>query len=175
MSKPNCDKPNRRAILQLVPSVTLASAAAAASAASGCAALAGEETIEAYVMVYPSESGSFWGWTEYNMDDVSEDQAASLERVLLRVPESVGNLRFVTSLLAEAVTPTARTEVARGGDFPPDDTMAPLEIIYEGDLQPLIDRDNQKIRIEWSGTMDTSYPIPEEGIRVDALIVIEVL
>lgn len=172
MSKTASDKPNRRAILQLVPSVTLASAAAATS---GCAALLGEETIEAYVMVYPSDSGTFWGWTEYNMDDVPEDQGATLERVLLRVPENVGDLRFVTSLLAEAVTPTARTEVARGGDFPANDTMAPLEITYDGDLQPLIDRDNQKIRIEWSGTMDTSYPIPEEGIRVDALIVIEVL
>ena len=160
----------RRQLIRIFPS-----AAAAAAAASSCAALVGEETIEAFVVVYKSDSGTFWGWTEYNLDEpVDEDQGATLERVLLRAPSGVSDLRFIVSLLAEVVTPEARTPVAQGGDFPKNDTMAALEVLFDGNLRPLFP-DGKKIRIEWSGTVDTTYDFPPEGIRVDALIVIEVL
>ncbi|NUP05864.1 MAG: hypothetical protein HOW73_07385 [Polyangiaceae bacterium] len=161
----------RRQVLRLFPSL----AAAMAAGAAGCAALAGEETIEAFVVVNHTDSGSFWGWTEYELDEpADEDQGATLERVLLRAPDGVGDLRFITSLLAEVVTPEARTPVAQGSDFPQNDTMAPLEVLFDGNLRPLFP-DGKKIRIEWSGTIDTAYVFPAEGIRVDALIVIEVL
>lgn len=163
----------RREILRILPSVAAASAGVVAS--TGCAALAGEETIEAFVTVYNGGNGSFWGWTEYSLDEPADpDQGATLERVLLRAPEGVTDLRFITSLLAEVVTPESRTPVAQATSFPENDTMAPLEVLFDGDLRPLFP-DGQNIRIEWSGTIDTTYQFPPDGIRVDALIVIEIL
>lgn len=162
----------RRQVLRLFP--TLA-AAAAAKATAGCAALAGEETIEAFVVVQKTDSGSFWGWTEYNLDEPADpDQGATLERVLLRAPDGVNDLRFLTSLYAEIVNAETRTLVAQATSFPANDTMAPLDVLYDGDLRPLFP-DGKTIRIEWTGTIDMTYEFPAEGIRVDALIVIEVL
>ncbi|MBK8941732.1 MAG: hypothetical protein IPM79_30065 [Polyangiaceae bacterium] len=159
----------RRQVLRLFPTF------AAAAAAQGCAALAGEETIEAFVVVTKTDSGSFWGWTEYNLDEPADpDQGATLERVLLRAPEGVDDLRFLTSLFAEVVNAESRTLVAQSTSFPANDTMAPLDILYDGDLRPLFP-DGKTIRIEWSGTIDLAYEFPPEGIRVDALIVIEIL
>ncbi len=163
----------RRDIIRFVP----AAAGGAAVGTAGCASLLGEETIEAFVIVYNDGSGTgyFWGWTEYHLDEpASPEQGAQLKRVLLRAPEGVGDLRFIQSLLAEAVTPEARTPVAEGSNFPANDTMAALDVLYEDNLRPLFP-DGQTIRIEWSGTIDVTYPFPADGIQVDALIVIEVL
>ncbi|MBL8740560.1 MAG: hypothetical protein JNK04_05690, partial [Myxococcales bacterium] len=149
--------------------------AAALPGLVGCRALAGEETIEAHVVVKRTDSGTFAGWSEYKLDSpAAEDEGAILKRVLLRAPEGVPDLTFITSLLGEAVTPTERTPIVSGSSFPKDDTMAALDVLYEDDLRPFFP-DGQKIRIEWSGTVDLAYPFPPEGIKVDALITVEVL
>jgi len=146
------------------------------SLSGGCAAIAGEETIDAFVMVHGGGNGSFFGWTEYSLDEPADpEQGATLERVMLKVPPGVTDLRFITSLLAEVVTPAVRTPVAQGSNFPPSDTIAPLDIIFDGDLRPLFSDDATTIRIEWSGTIDTTFVFPPEGIRVDAQIILEVL
>lgn len=168
----------RRQILRIMPAAAAGTATAVASAAltGGCAALAGEETIDAFVIVKGGGDGRFAGWTEYNLDEPADpDQGATLERVLLRAPEGVTDLRFITSLLAEVVSGDVRTPVATGGDFPAADNIAKLDVIYDGDLRPLFSADAQKIRIEWSGTIDTTFVFPEDGIRVDASIILEIL
>lgn len=170
---PDVRKLLRREMIRLVP----AAAATGAMGTAGCASLLGEETIEAFVVVYNDGSGTgyFWGWTEYHLDEpASPDQGATLKRVLLRAPDGVSDLRFIQNLLAEAVTPEVRTPVAQGGNFPANDTMASLDVLYEDNLRPLFP-DGQTIRIEWSGTIDVTYQFPPDGIQVDALIVIEVL
>ncbi len=142
----------------------------------GCAALAGEETIDAFFNVRGSDS-DFAGWTEYNFDEAPDaDQAATLERVMLNAPAGVPDLTFITSLLAEAVQPDGtRTKLAIAGTFPKNDTIAPLDVVFDGNLRPLLYPDGRKLRIEWHGTFDTSYPLPEGGVRVEAQIVIEIL
>lgn len=169
----------RRQLLSLLPATALPAAGFGASVAvgglAGCRALAGEETIEAHVVVKRNDSGTFAGWSEYKLDSpAGEDEGAILKRVLLRAPDGVADLTFITSLLGEAVTPTLRTPIVSGEGFPANDTMAALEVLYDDDLRPFFP-DGQKIRIEWSGTIDLAYPFPAEGIRVDALITVEVL
>jgi len=162
----------RRQVLSLVPATALAGIA---GASSGCRALAGEETIEAHLVIKRNDSGTFFGWSEYKLDSpAAPDEGALLKRVLLRAPEGIGDLTFITSLLGEAVTPTERTPIVQGADFPQNDTMASLEVLYDDDLRPFFP-DGQKIRIEWSGTIDTAYPYPDAGIEVTALITVEVV
>jgi hypothetical protein len=161
-------RPSRRDLLKLGSS-------ALAGTAVGCKALLGEETIEAFIDVYDSSSGKVSGYSEYELGvEAGPDDGALLKRVLLRAPDGVPNLRFIQSLYGEAVTPSARTPLVEGGDFPEDDTMAALDILYEDDLQPFFP-DGKKIRIEWTGTIDLTYAFPPEGLRVTALIVVEVI
>ncbi len=160
----------RRQLLSLLPAAALPFAGLA-----GCRALAGEETIEAHVVVKRNDSGTFAGWSEYKLDSpAGADEGAILKRVLLRAPDGVADLTFITSVLGEAVTPTDRTPIVSGEGFPANDTMAALDVLYDDDLRPFFP-DGQKIRIEWSGTIDLAYPFPAEGIRVDALITVEVI
>lgn len=161
----------RRQVLSLLPTIALPGA----GILTGCRALAGEETIEAHVVVKRNDSGNFAGWSEYKLGSpAAEDEGAILKRVLLRAPDGIPDLTFITSLLGEAVTPTERTPIVSGEGFPQNDTMAALEVLYEDDLRPFFP-DGQKIRIEWSGTIDLAYPFPAEGIKVEALITVEVL
>ena len=160
-------RPSRRQFIKIVP-LTLTGSLV------GCKALLGEETIEAFIDVFHSSSGNFSGFTEYELgSEAGPDDGAILKRVLLRAPDGTPNLRFITSLFGEAVTPTERTPLVEGGDFPEDDNMAALDVLYDDNLRPFFP-DGKKIRVEWSGTLDVNYPFPPEGLRVDALIVIEV-
>ncbi len=167
-------KPTRREILRYAPGGAAAIFGVSAGASS-CASLLGEETIEAFIDVNHTGSGNFWGFTEYELESAApEDQGAILKRVLLRAPSDANNLRFITSLFGEAVTPEERTPLVEGGDFPENDTMAALDVLYDDDLRPFFP-DGKKIRVEWSGTIDPNYVFPADGHRVEALIVIEVL
>lgn len=144
---------------------------------TGCAAIAGEETIDAFFTVGKGTDADFDGWSEYNFDEaVDPEQAATLERVMLHAPGGAGDLTFITSVYAEAVQPDkTRTPLAQGSNFPKNDSIAPLDILYDGNLRPLLYPDGKKLRIEWSGTFDTTYPHPEGGTKVQAQVVVEVL
>ena len=97
-------KPSRRDLLRYAPGG--AAAILGVSGGASCASLLGEETIEAFIDVNHTGSGNFWGFTEYELDSAApEDQGALLKRVLLRAPSGANNLRFITSLFGEAVTP----------------------------------------------------------------------
>jgi hypothetical protein len=161
-------QPSRRDLLKFGSSTL-------ASATVGCKALLGEETIEAFIDVFHSASGKVNGYTEYELGvEAGPDDGALLKRVLLRAPDGLPNLRFIQSIYGEAVIPSARTPLVEGGDFPADDTMAALDVLYEDDLRPFFP-DGKKIRIEWTGTIDVTYAFPPEGLRVTALIVVEVI
>src|SRR5512139_2522758 len=154
----------------------LLGAPAALSLGSGCAAIAGEETIDAFFVVGKGTDADFDGWSEYNFDEAPDpDQAATLERVMLNAPAGAKDLTFITSVYAEAVQPDGtRTPLASGSNFPKNDTIAPLEILYDGNLRPLLYPNGKKLRIEWSGTFDTTYPHPDGGTRVEAQVIVEI-
>ncbi len=167
-----------RGFLALPPALGAAALGGSlATSLGGCAAIAGEETIDAYFTVGRGTDADFNGWSEYNFDSAPDkDQAATLERVMLHAPDGAGDLTFITSVFAECVQPDkTRTPLAQGSNFPKNDTIAPLDILYDGNLRPLLYPDGKKIRIEWSGTFDTTYPHPEGGTKVQAQVVIEIL
>jgi hypothetical protein len=165
------EQPSRRDLLRYGSSALVS---AVAGATVGCKALLGEETIEAFIDVFHSTSGKVSGYTEYELGiEAGPDDGAILKRVLLRAPEGVPDLRFIQSIYGEAVTPTERTPLVEGGDFPKNDTMAALDVLYDDNLRPFFP-DGKKIRIEWTGVIDLSYSFPPQGIRVTALIVVEV-
>lgn len=150
---------------------------ASLSAVAGCAALAGEETIDAFFVVGKNAGPEFNGWSEYNLDEAPDpDQEATLERIMLNAPSGAKDLTFITSVLAEAVQPDGtRTPIASGGNFPKNDTIAPMEILYDGNVRKLLYPNGKKLRVEWAGTFDPSYPYPEGGARVNAQVIIEIL
>jgi hypothetical protein len=168
----------RRRILQATSAFFLAGGTSLLGSA-GCAALAGEETIEATMIVGENGTSKFYGFTEYELDDpAAPDDKAELRRVLLRAPDGFDDMRFLTHVFGEVVMPDgSRTPLVsgEGEDFPANDTMAKLEVLYEDNLRPFF-VDGKKIRIEWNGAVDNvNYTYPPQGAIVDALVTIEVL
>lgn len=152
----------------------LGAAAALSAFAPGCAALLGEEDIDAWFLLMPRSDGSFFGWTEFTLSSTpGPDDEALLKRVVLRAPASAGDLRFLRQVTGEAVKREERTVLVTGSDFPAQDTLAPLDVVHEGGLSGFFEGDT--LRIEWSGLVDPSFPIPAEGIRIDATVTIEVV
>jgi hypothetical protein len=146
----------------------------AAPTLTGCAALLGEEDIDAWFLLIPRSDGTFFGWTEFTLSTPpGPDDEAVLRRVVLEAPATASDLRFVQRVSGEAVLREQRTLLVTGSDFPVQDTLAPLDVVYEGGLSGFFDGDT--LRIEWSGSVDPSFPIPAEGIRIDATVTIEVL
>lgn len=147
------------------------------SGAAGCAALAGEETIDAFFMVGKNAGPGFNGWSEYNLDEAPDpDQAATLERIMLNAPDGAKDLTFITEVFAEAVQPDGtRTPIASGSNFPKNDTIAAMDILFDGNLRNLLYPDGKKLRVEWEGKFDPTYPYPEGGARVNAQVIIEIL
>jgi len=168
----------RRRVLQAAGAL-LSFGAASTLGATGCAALAGEETIEAFMIVGENGTSNFFGFTEYNLDSpAAPDDAAELRRVLLRAPDGFSDMKFLISLFGEIVTPDGtRTPLVSGKreDFPANDTMAKLEVLYEDNLRPFF-IDDRKIRIEWKGSVDNvAYTYPPQGAKVTALVTLEIL
>lgn len=166
----------RQLTLSSVVSALLAplGAVAPAAALTGCAALLGEEDIDAWFLLIPRSDGTFFGWTEFTLSSApGPDDEAVLRRVVLEAPATAGDLRFLRSVVGEAVRREQRTLLVTGGDFPARDTLAPLDVVHEGGLSGFFEGDT--LRIEWSGSVDPSFPIPAEGIRIDATVTIEVL
>ena len=143
----------------------------------GCASLLGEETIEAHFTVGRGGKPQFYGWTEYHFGQkVDQDVGAELLHAHLQAPDGTTDLRVITRLRCEAVQPDGtRTPLASGSDFPENDTLAKLDILYDGNLRPLLFPDAETLRVEWTGTIDTAFPFPEGGIKIAARIIIEVL
>lgn len=164
----------RRLGLSGAAAALLAPLSAFAPALTGCAALLGEEDIDAWFLLIPRSDGSFFGWTEFTLSSApGPDDEALLRRVVLRAPATAGDLRFLRQVTGEAVRREERTLLVTGSDFPAQDTLAPLDVVHEGGLSGFFDGDT--LRIEWSGSVDPSFPIPAEGIRIDATVTIEVV
>lgn len=144
---------------------------------AGCAAIAGEETIDAFFMVGKNAGPGFNGWSEYNLDEAPDpDQAATLERIMLHAPTGAKDLTFIVEVFAEAVQPDGtRTPIASGSNFPKNDTIASMDILFDGNLRNLLYPDGKKLRVEWEGKFDPTYPYPEGGARVNAQVIIEIL
>jgi hypothetical protein len=179
ISTPTSTLLTRRHTLKGASSLVLGGLIPFGLAIPGCKALLGEETIDAFVIVGQGGHANFYGFTEYELDEAAgPDDAAELRRVLLKAPPGFDDLRFLTSLLGEVVMPTGeRTPIVSGQaeDFPANDTMASLEVLFEDNLQPFF-TDGKKIRIEWTGSVDTvNYTFPAEGVRINALVTFEVL
>lgn len=148
----------------------------AAASLGGCAALIGEQTVEGYFYVGKDGSTKFFGWTEVNLgQEAGPDDAAAIRYGSLQAPDGTKDLTFLTSITCEAVVPTGeRTLLMKGENFPKNDTIGPLEIVYTDNLRPFFP-DGKKIRVEWKGTVDGTFPYPAGGLRVDAYVTIELL
>jgi hypothetical protein len=141
---------------------------------AGCAALIGEEDIDAWFLLIPRSDGSFFGWTEFTLSSApGPDDEAVLRRVVLQAPPETGDLSFLLQVAGEAVREAQRTLLVTGGSFPPDDSLGLLDVVHEGGLRGFFLGDT--LRIEWTGQIDPAFPVPPDGIRIDATVTIEVL
>ena len=152
-------------------------AALLALSATGCAGLAGEEETEAGFPVRPSADGTFFGWTEVTISaDANDAERATLVSARLDVadPSKASDLSFFRTLRGEAVVDATRTLVIDEDSFPKGERPVGLNIVYGGDLRPFF-KDGHTIRLEWSGTVDSSFAWPPEGIdcKVTAKVDIE--
>ena len=149
---------------------------ALALGAGGCAELVGDFDAETKFTVPKSERESFFAWNEITLSqDVNSVDHAELQFVVLEVadPSVAPDLTFLRSLTGEAVTPTERTLVVRRDRLPKGDPSVPMDVVHDGDLRPFF-LDGRKIRVEWKGTLDPSYPYPEGGIEVRVAIRVNV-
>jgi hypothetical protein len=151
--------------------------AALAGSSAGCAAIAGEETIDAFFIVGKNAGPGFSGWSEYALDDAPDkDQKATLERILLNAPAGWKDLTFMRFVFAEAVQPDGtRTPIASQDTWPKNDTLAPLEILFDGNVRDLLYPDGKRLRVEWEGEFDPNVDYGENGARVNAQVIIEIL
>lgn len=169
----------RRRVLEISPVVVAAAAVATSAAGGGCASILGEEDVDAYFKLRPDAEGNFFGWSEITISgaDPAEDDAELLQ-ALLEAVDGASDLTFIQSLVAEAVTPELRTPLAEGSDFPPGESIVPLDLVHRGGIAQFFtdagDGDS-KIRIEWTGKADPSHTYPEDGYRVNVRIKVEVL
>lgn len=165
----------RRVVMGMAPVVVVGAAAGSA----GCAAVVGEEDVDAYFKLKPDSEGNFFGWSEITISgaDPAEDDAEILQ-ALLEAVDGATDLTFIQSIVAEAVTPEARTPLAEGGDFPGGESIVPLDLVHRGGIAQFFtdagDGDS-KIRIEWTGKANPALTYPEDGYRVNVRIKVEVL
>ena len=170
---------SRRKLLSVVPAVAPLAALGLAAGSSGCAAGVGEEDVDAYFKLKPDSEGNFFGWSEITISgaDPAEDDAEILQ-ALLEAVDGTTDLTFIQSIVAEAVTPEARTPLAEGGDFPGGESIVPLDLVHRGGIAQFFtdagDGDS-KIRIEWTGKADPTLTYPADGYRVNVRIKVEVL
>jgi hypothetical protein len=145
--------------------------------ATGCAALAGEQEVEATFVVGPKSDGSFFGWTEITIsEDASSADGATLTSVRLELPDppQAEDLTFLQHIAGEAVTPDDRTLVVKQPRFPAGEVPVGLDVVYGGDLRPFFP-DGHTIRIEWTGQTNPAYTAwPEKGIPVRVVAKVEI-
>lgn len=170
---------SRRRVLSVAPALAPLAVVGLAAGSSGCAAVVGEEDVDAYFKLKPDAEGNFFGWSEITISgaDPAEDDAEILQ-ALLEAVDGTTDLTFIQSIVAEAVTPEARTPLAEGGDFPGGESIVPLELVHRGGIAQFFtdagDGDS-KIRIEWTGKADPALTYPADGYRVNVRIKVEVL
>lgn len=142
---------------------------------AGCAAIIGEKTVEAFVVIQPV-NGQFGGWTEISIDSpAGPDDSATLVRVALKAPAGFQDLTFITSLTGTARDPAGGpgVPIVKGGNFPKGDSLGIMEVLFHDNLRPLF-KDGLSIRIDWSGTADTSVHYPATGLHCDASVTVDI-
>jgi hypothetical protein len=156
---------------------SLALGLTALSLSTGCADLLGEQDTDGHFRIAPQDDGTFFGWTEITIDEDPYDvDGATLTRAALEARDGANDLTFVQHVVGEVVTPEKRTPMARGFDFPPNDTIADMDIIYDDDLRPLFvaHDDGSTIRIEWKGTVNPDHVFDDDGYEVGVLITVDI-
>ncbi len=144
---------------------------------SGCAAVtSGDHDLSTFFVLKKTQTGKISGWTQIDLDSAPgpEDQAV-LKRVALYAPEGLNDLTFIQSMVGQVTAEGASpTEIVRGSNFPKDDTIAQMQIVYKDNIRPFFS--DKSIRIDWTGQYDPTFPFPATGFyRIDALITVEVL
>lgn len=142
---------------------------------SGCAAIIGEKTVEAFVVIQPV-NGQFGGWTEISLDSpAGPDDSATLVRVALKAPAGFQDLTFITSLAGVAKDPAGGpgVPIVQGGNFPKGDSLGIMDVLFHDNLRPLF-KDGLVIRINWSGTADMSVHYPATGLKCDASVTVDI-
>jgi hypothetical protein len=162
--------------------VFLAAAALAALSASGCGVVyAGDHDATTEFLVKPHTDGTYFGWSEITIQqDASSVKGATLVFARLEIPEdsTAPDLTFIQSIFGELVIKDGETYVerqpaAQKSDMPKDETIVPLDLLYEGDLRKFFP-DGHTVRMEWTGTRNPAVEIPEEGYWVDVRVRVNV-
>lgn len=167
----------RREVLRSCIGGALGLAPVAGLALGGCDVVAqGAHDFQTYFVLKKSPGGRFGGWTEINLDTAPgpEDQAV-LKSVLLYAPEGLSDLTFIQSMLGQSTPPSGQaTALLKGGNFPKNDTIGLLDVLYKDNIGPFFK--DRTIRIDWSGQHDPSFPFPANGFyKIDAKVTVEVL
>lgn len=162
--------------------VFLAAASVAAFATAGCGVVtAGDHDATTEFLVSPHADGTYFGWSEITISqDANSVSGATLVFARLEIPEdsNAPDLTFIQSIFGELVikegdTYIERQPVAQKTDMPKDETIVPLDLLYEGDLRHFFP-DGHTVRMEWTGTRNPAVEIPEGGYWVDVRVRVNV-
>jgi hypothetical protein len=147
-------------------------AALLALSAAGCR---GDDDTSFELSVQPKTDGVFSFQTDLRFSG-GVDAAGSKELVAMTLaveePGTVTSLSFLSTVEAQAVTPTAVTTVATLDSVPPGEPSASMHIDSLGELQPLFESSNT-IRLYWTVTLDPAFTAwPAGGIPLRLEIVL---
>lgn len=144
---------------------------------AGCAIVKqGDHDLKAFFIVPKTTNGVMSGYTEMHLSEEADpEDEAVLKRVILYAPEGVKDLTFIQSLIGHSTSEDGVEQtIVQGSNFPRNDTIGQLEVVYDGNLRPFF-KDGKAFRVVWQGQIDPTFPIPQGGLRVDALVTVEVL
>ena len=172
----------RRVVLRGVLEIGMKGAAGAFAASlvvplASCALVKqGDHDLHAYFIVPKTADGALSGYTELHLgEEADPTDEAVLKRVVIYAPDGTKDLTFIQSLVGRSTSEDGVEEViVEGGDFPKNDTIGFLDVVYEGNLRPFF-KDGKAFRVNWKGQIDPTFPIPDSGYHVDALVTVEVL
>lgn len=155
-------------------------AAVLALGGGGCSLLAGEYETETKFRVVPTTQATFAGWSELTVsEDPNSVDGAKLMFIRLEARDNnVPDLTFLKSVRAAAVVDGVSTVVAEKSPMPPGERIVPLDREYHGDIRkffyPDPEGEGYTVRVDWSGTVDLTKPIPPEGVWIKVIIAIRV-
>jgi hypothetical protein len=150
--------------------------AALAPFAAGCSAIAGDQVAPMSFDVVPRADGTFSSWDELSVDDPTNTSNATLLSVTFDTgdPPVPDDLSYLTTLIGVGVNPDDSTMAAQfcsQDTFPAGEQAVTANVDYHDNIVPFFS--NEKIMIQWSGTVNVSAGIPADGYVVHARLQVE--
>lgn len=155
-------------------------AAALALGSAGCSAVSGEHEAETKFPVKPGGDPTFKAWSEITItEDPKSVTSADLMYVRLEAMDSsVEDLGFIRSIYGQVKVGEQLTPVVEKTSFPRGERIVPLDVIYKDDLREFFyedpEADGYTIHIVWNGEVDTSYPLPADGLWIKVKVAVRI-